>query len=180
MKKIAVVILFLVSIVSYSQDISGGFKAGINFSTFSDNVNNDASGGIGYGLGYYETMEINKSFDLQGEINYTKYVYETYKNVNNNMNFIEIPLMCKYKFDKLAIGLGYQFGFGLGGESVQDFEGQKSTTELEKSNDSGLLLDVSTKSNNFDFGIRYYMGSKKIYDGNTINSINLSVGYRFL
>jgi hypothetical protein len=180
MKKILVAIILFVSMVNYGQEIKGGVKAGFNFSTFSDDVDNDSSGGIGYGVGYYETMEINSKFDLQGEINYTKYVYETNNNVKNNMNFVEIPLMCKYKFDNLAIGLGYQFGFGLGGESVQEFGGVESTTELESSNDNGLLIDVSTKSKNFTFGLRYYMGSKKIYDGNTINSINFSVGYKLL
>jgi hypothetical protein len=57
-----------------------------------------------------------------------------------------------------------------------------SSREKPSENVGGLTYlktsdDLSTKSDKFNFGLRYYMGAEKIHDGNSIRSINLSIGY---
>jgi hypothetical protein len=162
MKKI-LMFISLVSLGVNAQDIKGGIKFSTNMPTFSSDIDNKASGKVGYGLGYFETMDLNSDIALQGEINYTHISYETgsgdYKNTFSN-NFIEIPVIIKYRMNDFAIGGGFQYCWGLGSE-----------------NDMGGLVDLSYDINNIKIGARYYIGSEKIYDGNSLNNISLSVGF---
>lgn len=182
MKKIIIGIFFL-SVGVNAQDIKGGFKFSPNFSTFSKDVENESKGNIGFGLGYFETMDLNSKFALSGEINYTNYSYETGKatdyvsTTKHKFNFIEVPVILKYKINNFALGFGVQYGFGMGGNTTQTQYNQTTKTDMTPSNDKGFLIDVSTKTDKFNFGLRYYLGAEKIYDGNSIRSINLSVGY---
>ncbi len=193
MKKFIIGLFFLALGVN-AQDIKGGFKISPNFSTFSTDVENESKGNIGYGIGYFETMDLNSNLALQGEINYTHYAYETGKSndyqstIKHKCNIIEIPVILKYKVNNFGIGFGVQYGYGLGSNTTQttkqplgwgsnDYVSQTNSTDSDQSNDLGYLLDLSTTSEKFTYGLRYYMGSKKGFDGNSINSINLSIGY---
>lgn len=186
MKKIIIGLFFLALGVN-AQDIKGGFKFSPNFSTFSKDVENDSKGNIGFGIGYFETMDMNSNFALQGEINYTHYAYETGKSSDNQSTFkhkcnmIEIPVILKYKVNNFGIGFGIQYTYGLGNNTTNSTTyGTVTTTtktDSDQLSDLGYLLDLSTTSDKFTYGLRYYMGSKKGYEGNSINSINLSIGY---
>lgn len=175
--------MFFLALGVNAQDIKGGFKFSPNFSTFSKDVENDSKGNVSFGLGYFETMDLNSKFALQGEINYTSYSYETGKSSENisttkhKSNFIEVPVVLKYKIDNFALGFGVQYGFGMGGNTEQTIFNQTTKTDSKPGNDKGFLIDLSTKSDKFNFGLRYYMGAEKIHDGNSIRSINLSIGY---
>lgn len=159
----------LVSLGLNAQNIKGGIRIAPNMATFSSDVDNSSSGKVGYSIGYIETMNVNTQFALQGEISYTHISYEA-KNFFNSQsedkstfsnNFLEIPIIAKYRInDDFAIGGGLQYCWGLG-----------------SSNDSGGLLDLSYDIDNIKIGARYYNGSKKIYSGNSLNTISLSVVY---
>ena len=173
MKKLIIAIFFL-SLGINAQDIKGGFKISPNFSTFSKDIDNSSKGNIGYGIGYFETCEINSNLALQGEINYTNVSYETNKGTTKiQYSFIEIPLILKYKLDNLNIGFGVQYGFGMTGQTKT----QEQTTASEPENDKGILLDVSLDRDKYIFGLRYYNGAEKIYNGNSIGNISFTIGY---
>lgn len=186
MKKI-IIGLFFLAFGMNAQDIKGGFKFTPNFSTFTKDVENDSKGNVGFGFGYFETIDLNSNFALQAEINYTHYAYETGKSSENvstekhKSNLIEVPVILKYKINNFGIGLGMQYSYGLGSNTSQSttFGTTTSTTSTDSDqlNDLGFLLDLSTTSDKFTYGLRYYMGSKKGYEGNSINSLNLSIGY---
>lgn len=177
MKKILLLIT-LVSLGVSAQDIEGGIKFSINNPTFSDDVDNDSKGKIGYSVGYYETMNLNSHWALQGEIGYTHVSYDTtgYEDLNFDgdfadkdekststfsNNFIEVPLMAKYRItESFGIGVGHQFC--LDGLSIQD---------------SGQVIDISLDANSVKLGARYYMGSEQLYEGNSLNNITVSVGF---
>ena len=154
----------LVSLGVNAQDIKGGIKFSPNMPTFSNDIDNSASGKIGYGIGYFETMNLNSNIVLQGEITYTHISYETgsgdFKTTYSS-NFIEIPVLVKYRInDDFAIGGGFQYCWGLGSMS-----------------DIGNVIDLSYDIDNIKIGARYYMGSEKMYEGNSLNNISLSVGF---
>jgi hypothetical protein len=170
--------LLLISLVSLgvsAQDIEGGIKFSINNPTFSDDVDNDSKGKIGYSVGYYETMNLNSHWALQGEIGFTSISYEANDGVEFNeqtgvftkkkstfsSSFIEVPLIAKYRItESFGIGVGHQFC--LDGLSIQD---------------SGQLIDISLDANSVKLSARYYMGSEQLYEGNTLNNITVSVGF---
>ncbi|WP_396209629.1 outer membrane beta-barrel protein [Flavobacterium sp.] len=159
----------LISLGLNAQDIKGGIRIAPNMATFSSDVDNSSSGKVGYSIGYIETMNVNSQFALQGEISYTHISYEAKdsfmgqsedKSTFSN-NFLEIPIIAKYRInDDLAIGGGLQYCWGLG-----------------SSNDSGGLIDLSYDMDSIKIGARYYNGSKKIYSGNSLNNISLSIVY---
>jgi hypothetical protein len=170
--------LLLISLVSLgvsAQDIEGGIKFSINNPTFSDDYDNDAKGKIGYSVGYYETMNLNSHWALQGEIGFTSISYEANdggefdeetgvfkkKKSTFSNSFIEVPLIVKYRItESFGIGVGHQFC--LDGLSIQD---------------SGQLIDISLDANSVKLSARYYMGSEQLYRGNSLNNISVSVGF---
>jgi hypothetical protein len=157
----------LVTLGVNAQDIKGGIRLSPNMPTFSNDVDNSSSGKVGYSIGYFETMNLNSNIALQGEINYTHISYEvketsfdgssdksTYTN-----NFFEIPLIVKYRInEEFSIGGGLQYCFG-------------------GVNDLGQLVDLSYDIDNIKIGARYYMGSEKVYGGNSLRNISVSVGF---
>lgn len=163
MKKIFLFIS-LISLGVNAQEIKGGIKFAPNMPTFSNDVDNSSSGKVGYSIGYYETMNFNESVQLQGEISYTHVSYESKyfgPKSTYSSNFLEIPLIVKYRAtEDFAIGGGYQYCFGLGSEI-----------------DMGLLADLSYDISNLRIGARYFMGSVKNYQGNSLNNISVSIGY---
>ena len=175
MKKFLLLIT-LVSLGVSAQDIEGGIKFSINNPTFSDDVDNDSKGKIGYSVGYYETMNLNSHWALQGEIGFTSISYEakdggftenpvtlveTATTSTFSSSLIEVPLIVKYRItESFGIGVGHQFC--LDGLSIQD---------------SGQLIDISLDANSVKLSARYYMGSEQLYRGNSLNNITVSVGF---
>ena len=158
----------LVTLGVNAQDIKGGIRLSPNMPTFSNDVDNSSSGNVGYSIGYFETMNLNSKIALQGEISYTHISYEakgtdffgessdksTYTN-----KFFEIPVLIRYRFNEdFSIGGGLQYCFG-------------GVTDL------GQLVDLSYDINNIKIGARYYMGSEKVYGGNSLRNISVSVGF---
>ncbi len=161
MKKI-LLFIGLVTLGVNAQDIKGGIRLSPNMPTFSNDVDNSSSGKVGYSIGYFETMNLNSKIALQGEINYTHISYETeffeQKSTYSN-NFFEIPVLVKYRVNEdFSIGGGLQYCFG----GVIDM---------------GQVVDLSYDMDDIKIGARYYMGSEKIYSGNSLNNISVSVGF---
>jgi len=158
----------LVTLGVNAQDIKGGIRLAPNMPTFSNDVDNSSSGKIGYSIGYFETMNLSSKIALQGEISYTHISYEAKeasffgepsdKSTFSN-NFFEIPLIVKYRVnEEFSIGAGLQYCFG-------------------GVNDLGQLVDLSYDIDNIKIGARYYMGSEKVYGGNSLRNISVSVGF---
>lgn len=161
MKKI-LLFIGLVTLGVNGQDIKGGIRLSPNMPTFSNDEDNSSSGKVGYSIGYFETMNLNSNIALQCEINYTNISYQTgpsgLKTTYSN-NFFEIPVLVKYRVSEdFSIGGGLQYCFG-------------GVTDL------GQVVDLSYDINDIKIGARYYMGSEKIYEGNSLNNISVSVGF---
>ena len=167
MKKI-LLFIGLVTLGVNAQDIKGGIRLSPNMPTFSNDVDNSSSGKVGYSIGYFETMNLNSKIVLQAEISYTDISYEAKgtsfigessdKSTFSN-NFFEIPVLVKYRVNEdFSIGGGLQYCFG-------------GVTDM------GQVVDLSYDINDIKIGARYYMGSEKIYGGNSLNNISVSVGF---
>ena len=157
MKKI-LLFIGLVTLGVNAQDIKGGIRISPNMPTFSNDVDNSSSGKVGYSIGYFETMNLNSKIALQGEISYTHISYEANESTFSN-KFFEIPVLIRYRFNEdFSIGGGLQYCFG-------------------GVNDLGQLVDLSYDIDNIKIGARYYMGSEKVYGGNSLRNISVSVGF---
>lgn len=183
MKKISTALLIILLISNNTQaqsKIYGGFKISPNYSIITDKADNLKSG-IGYGIGYFEVLELDNKINLQAEINYTNTTFiteetngttTTKQTINNNS--IELPLMIKYRpMDNFSIGLGYQLSFFPNSSQKTTTTGMgdiKENGEGIKSN--GLFIDANFKTNKTIFGLRVIKSSKSIIE--PINSINAS------
>ena len=118
--------------------IYGGFKANANYSLYNKALEGPKGtvyqrSGIGYGIGYYEVIELPNRINLQAEINLNTIAFSqkdtldadgidrpvpalpagqkyNTKKITDRYTNLELPLMIKYRVtDNLAIGVGYQF-----------------------------------------------------------------------
>lgn len=178
MKKILFILFTLISVVKISaaqDNIYGGFKVSPNYSIFIDKAKNYSSG-IGYGLGYFEVLELSYKLNLQAEVNYTRssFIYEESNGSSSlkrtaNFGSIELPLMFKFRpVDNFAIGLGYQFSFKPKG-SLKSVTTDNGTSTEEKETIDGIsaaggFLDANFKSGKTIFGLRILKTNKNFIE----------------
>jgi hypothetical protein len=135
MKKniLSLIIMVVVCTAANAQSIIyGGFKANANYSLYNKALDGpigtvNQRSGIGYGIGYYEVIELPNRINLQAEVNLNTIAFSQKDTTNiaaarvagqkasfNKESFrytnLELPFMIKYRVtDNLAIGVGYQF-----------------------------------------------------------------------
>ena len=184
MKKYCILLLTLVVIAynSKAQDkIYGGFKLAPNFSLFSDEAK-DYNATIGYGVGYFEVLELSNHINLQAELNFnfTKFSYDdkssgTTVTTTYSVNTLDLPVMVKYRTEGgLAFGVGYQLGL----KSSTNTQVGSGTSEKNPSDNSnaGFLVDLSYSTANKNIvGFRFLSPSNPQIK--SFNSTNLSIYY---
>jgi len=171
--------LFIGSKAKAQDIIYGGLKIAPNYSVFTESVpeSDKWKSGLGFGLGYYEVLELSNNINMQAEllINKNTFIKETtagnrttkIKKSTTNFN---LPIMVKYRGENgFSIGAGYQFG--LGAIMKSKLKTKTTVTENNKSTDSeeeedgvannGLLIDASVKQRNSTFGLRILVPSKE-------------------
>ena len=129
MKHILLLILnlfFSFSVLSQNK-IVYGVKTGINLTGFhTDNGTN--SDLIGLNLGGVAVMDLNKTFDLQGELNLNSKggIYRSPLILNDpeiKLTYINLPVLLKTHITKkFNIELGPEFGFLVGQKAQQNGE----------------------------------------------------------
>lgn len=208
-KNVLFAIVFLSSAIIFAQnesktisEIKYGIKGGINLANISGDDAGDANLFVGFNTGFFVEIPIADKFIFQPEIIYSaqgsksegEYIIDS--SVYNveatlKMNYINVPLMIKYKVaNKFYLEAGPYIGFLTSAKVKAKISGIGSDTEdikdLFKSTDFGIGIGM-----NYDFtdiifaNARYQTSLSEIGDsdegGNNIkNSVfQIGLGFRF-
>ena len=187
MKKVLIVIFFLISSFLFSQETDYGIQLGLNLNSysFSNQTTEDIySGGpikSLYAIFYIEAVPEEKSnFSFQIGLGFTSFGGKLYKNEGYigaaSDTYLIIPALVKYNFwNNLSL---------TGGLEIARL--QKQTFHEERKNintmDIGLNIGLSYHiKRTFVFDIRYNKGLINLYTSNKIkatnNAIFFGVGY---
>lgn len=186
MKKIillgTILIAGLTSVKAQSVDLIP--KVGINFASQSasnlsgEKTKTGFTGGVAVDVHFKES-----AFSLQPELNFvSKGLKLKDNNVTSkyNFNYLEIPLLAKYKFDMVYINAGPYLGFQLNGsDKFKDLYGSKPrTVDLGLQFGAGVAIPAGPGKLIID--ARYGLGLSDLSKGSgTVRNrdANLSVGY---
>ncbi|HFA51353.1 MAG TPA: PorT family protein [Bacteroidetes bacterium] len=196
-------ILFTFSFISLSAALlaqtSVGFRAGVTFPNWNtENQGATVSFDTNLGLTLAGILEIgvSENFAVQPELAFVQKGVKLPSIAGDNfklrLNYLEVPVLAKYKFGNETVNAfvaaGPSFGYAITGS--QEEGGNKETFkgsdwdgfnrfELSGSVGGGAGLNVNAGQVFFDF--RYLFGISNIADDNDITShnkgINISVGF---
>lgn len=179
MKKRSLVLLtglLLLSLISFSQSIHFGFKAGANIykvdgKSFRDEFK------FGYHIGAFGEIYIIDKFGIQPELLFSQTNFRTGNDFNNvypggindvkgKLNYLTIPILFNYRpINLISFQIGPQFGTLLN----QDKNLINNGKEAFKKGDFSLLAGVQLNLLKFKAGARYVIGLNDINDVGTEN-----------
>ncbi|WP_164735436.1 porin family protein [Pseudoflavitalea rhizosphaerae] len=168
--------LLLFSLISFSQSLHIGFKAGANIfkvdgQSFKDEFK------FGYHIGAFGEINIIDKFGIQPEVLFSQTNFRTGTDFNNvypggvsdvkgKLNYLSIPILFSYRpISLFAFQVGPQFGTLLN----QDKNLVGETKEAFKKGDLSLLAGVQLNLLKFKAGARYVIGLNDINDVGTSN-----------
>lgn len=176
MKKSILIFTVILFSVSVNSQVSFGVKAGANFSTFGGD-GADLAGkksNTGLNLGVTAAIPICPNFVFQPEIMYSgsegmEFRPNTNTEINYNLNYINVPLLVKYKYSGFYGEAGPYVGFLTSGK-VKNKTGTTTTeTDIKDSYDGtdlGVALGTGyVMKSGLGVGVRYNMGLQNIVDG---------------
>jgi hypothetical protein len=175
MKRIVLVFTVILSSVLVNAQVSFGIKAGLNNSTLGGD-GADLAGkksNTGFNFGVVAGIPLTTKLSFQPEIMYSanegmEFRPTTTSETNYNLNYVNIPLMLKYKSMGFYGEAGPYFGFLTSGK-VKTKNGS-GTSEFDIKNsfdgtDMGVALGTGyIMKSGLGFGVRYNMGLQNIYD----------------
>lgn len=172
---------------SNAQEVKFGAKAGVNFSTFSGDVEN-ADGKVGFQVGGFAEIKISEKFFIQPELMYTTLGTkgdEMGITFTQTADYIVLPVMAKfYVADGFSLEAGPQIGF-LVGAKIKALDESIDAKELFNSTDFGLNVGAGYDfTENISAGLRYTLGLSNIAkdsgDASVQNSnFALALSYKF-
>lgn len=178
MKKIIFVLAVVFSSVLVNAQISFGIKGGLNNSTLGGD-GADLSGkksNTGFNVGGIVAIPLSTNFVFQPELMYSanqgmEFRPNSNTETNYNLNYVNVPLMLKYKYSGFYGEVGPYFGFLTSGKIKTKTGSTTSETDIKNSfdgTDIGAALGTGymTKSG-LGIGARYNMGLQNIYDAET-------------
>lgn len=208
-KLILTVFVTACAFTAHSQDkkFRFGAKAGVNFATFSGDIE-DAKTKVGFHIGVLAEYAFTENLSIQPELLYsTQGTKGEYAGIDDGLiyegeftdkvTYINLPILVKYNnlgTKGLSIGVGPQIGFLLSADEEYDetFDGETDSGEFDwkdnaKSIDVGVVLGVGYE---IDMGAfveaRYNLGLTNVNDAEDAddfefkNSVfQVSVGYKF-
>lgn len=201
-KKIAAIVL-LASMSSFAG-IGLTIGGGLNMSNmaFSGDYENQIAGAtksmlIGFNAGVNALFGFNEKMGLVAGLNYETRGAElkmesggVSATATGTYNYLQIPILFSYKFiPELAVNLGPELGFFLGGTSKMEVAGQSQSNDLKNIStmDLGLSIGVSyTIINMIVVGAGYDLGflntdndpaDKDMSGSITNNNIKITVAY---
>ncbi|MDZ4810450.1 MAG: porin family protein [Bacteroidota bacterium] len=175
MKKVILVFAVLLSAVAVDAQVSFGIKAGFNNSTLGGD-GADLSGkksNTGFNFGVMAAIPISTNFVFQPEIMYSanegmEFRPTTTSETNYNLNYVNIPLMLKYKSSGFYGEAGPYFGFLTSGKVKTKTSTTTTETDIKDSfdgTDMGVALGTGyVMKSGLGLGVRYNMGLQNIYD----------------
>jgi hypothetical protein len=175
MKKVILVLTVIASSVLVNAQVTFGIKAGLNNSTLGGD-GADIPGkksNTGFNFGVMAGIPLSTHFVFQPELMYSanqgmEFRPTTTSETNYNLNYVNIPLMLKYKSSGFYGEAGPYFGFLTSGKIKNKIGGVTTENDIKESfdgTDMGVALGTGYMMNSgFGFGVRYNMGLQNIYD----------------
>lgn len=164
-------VFMCVAVTGYAQ-VSFGVKGGLNFNTIA-NVGEDDPNlatqidyttSLGYNLGTYLSLPINKKSTIYFELQYSLRGGKL-DGEKHHLNYIELPMLFSYSILKnLAIELGPSFSYKISAMAIDD--GTKSNIDLlfDENIDIGINSGVRVPVNEKIAIVgRYYIGLLKLF-----------------
>jgi hypothetical protein len=175
MKRVILVFTVILSSVLVNAQVGFGIKAGLNNSTLGGD-GADLSGkksNTGFNVGVIVAIPLSTNFVFQPEIMYSanqgmEFRPTTTSETNYNLNYVNIPLMLKYKSMGFYGEAGPYFGFLTSGK-IKTKTGSSTTESDIKDSFDGTDMGVALGTGyvmkcGLGFGVRYNMGLQNIYD----------------
>lgn len=193
MKKLLIVAMFLVAMMSYAIEMKGvGVKAGLNMANIGgDDAGDDNVMAMTYAVGGFAVMGINDMFDFQPELLYTvKGCDLDISGVDAGLRlaYLEIPMLAKINFMKESQFKPYVLvgpALGLNMSATMFVDDDDADVEDVAGMELGIVIGAGMDFNKFTFDARYDMGLTTIDDSDAEadlkNSvIQIMVGYKFM
>jgi hypothetical protein len=186
MKRITLIILFMLNISIFSNDFGLSVKGGMNYSFLKydyDKEYNINYHNKNYSLGLLFTFSIALDYRLYNNL------YLAVEGVSNNINIdwtiftkFETPFYLLYKYKKIGIYSGVFWSYVYESNALNEYY-------LENRKDYGFLLGVQFERKNLFFDLRYEQGFNIVYDHRggdelydyyyNISQFSIMIGYRF-
>ena len=188
MKKIILTVAAIFAIgFANAQEVKFGVKAGVNFSTFTGDVQN-VDGKVGFHVGALVDIKVSEKFSVQPELMYSSLgakseIFGT--TVTTTADYIVIPVMAKYY---VATGFNLEVGPQIG--FIMSAKSKGGGTEIDVKEDFASTDFGANFGAGYDFtenisaGVRYTLGlsnvaknsgSDKIHNSN----LGISLAYKF-
>lgn len=176
MKKSILIFTVVLLSISVNSQVGFGVKAGLNNSTWGGD-GADLAGkksNTGFNLGVVASVPICPNFVFQPEIMYSgsegmEFRPTTTTETNYNLNYINVPLLVKYKHSGFYGEAGPYFGFLMSAKVKTKNSTTTTETDIKDSfdgTDMGVALGTGYVMNSgLGIGIRYNMGLQNIVDG---------------
>jgi opacity protein-like surface antigen len=205
-KPLLLIALFLLTLNTYGQDnqIEFGIKGGLNYSSFSDNNNDDIpadyKGKIGFHLGGFVEFGISEKISIRPELLYSQQgsnftinssdlnifspdpIFITSIDGEIKESLLLLPVLVEYKMsEKLSLEFGPQFGYSLNREVEYDnnpfnFDGFLRNEDEEKF-ELGLSLGLGySLFDNLGISLRYNYG---IIERQNLNTSVFQLGMNY-
>jgi opacity protein-like surface antigen len=205
-KPLLLIALFLLTLNTYGQDnqIEFGIKGGLNYSSFSDNNNDDIpadyKGKIGFHLGGFVEFGISEKISIRPELLYSQQgsnftinssdlnifspdpIFITSIDGEIKESLLLLPVLVEYKMsEKLSLEFGPQFGYSLNREVEYDnnpfnFNGFLRNEDEEKF-ELGLSLGLGySLFDNLGISLRYNYG---IIERQNLNTSVFQLGMNY-
>ncbi|MCX6209433.1 MAG: porin family protein [Bacteroidetes bacterium] len=189
MKKILIVLcVFCFSNqITNAQDFKVGLKAGANF-TKVDGASLKNEFKLNYHAGVFFELELNKKIGLQPEVllsqSEAQYINNgviTYPNTSYKLNYLNIPILLKYKIGKIVVlNVGPQYSILI--NKNDDFAG--TGVKAFKEGDFAMVGGIQLNFKYLRFYGRYNIGLNNINDINSSENwksqqLQVGLGFRF-
>ncbi|MCQ2975399.1 MAG: PorT family protein [Bacteroidales bacterium] len=188
-KFLLLTLFLLINSLSKAQNITGAFQFGIN----GCQVDGDTQGGYkkaGIKTGITVSTKTENKFAVEsGLLLNTKGVKKAqdgYTEFKTNLNYIELPIIAKYRFcEKMGGELGILYNYLMSSKIIDETFSETPDTEFLKNYDidasAGIRLYLN---NNFEIIAQLEYSITKITNINTMpnwrnNVINISIVKRF-
>lgn len=184
MKKLLIItLLFTIAIVK-AQELKYGLKAGVNLTGFhtQNGTNSDL---VGYNFGAVLKVNLNKTFDFQGEIllnrkgGIYRYSNIAIENPEVKLTYLNIPILLKVNItNQFHFYAGPEMGILLAKKAT--LSGEEIEVDVNSNFDMNVLGGLEYQFQNGIFiQTRYSYGLTKIFENKDFknSAISLSVGY---
>jgi Outer membrane protein beta-barrel domain len=164
--------------MTHSQTILPKVGGSLSFLSASDDFvgsTTDLKPILGLVVGVGAEFNLNESFSVQPEILFAQRGWKAKytegpitEKQTNRLNFLEVPIVAKYKFGDFYVGAGPSLSYGIGGKSKWDYK----NANLPESNESG--------TNKIKFGKEpdNYSGNDHYLDNAFNVGVLVGAGYR--